>query len=754
MATLATLLAATLGLNNGLGRPDNLLYDAAVSRLGAGTPADIVIVAIDEDSLRVLGRWPWRRVIVATLLQTIASAQPRGIAVDLVLSETDSRDPSGDLYLSKALHAHPRVVLPVLMEAGPGRLPVALLPAPVFREAGVRLGHAHFEVDADGLVRSVFLEEGVAKQSWPALGLALAKEELAASSLPGMRAPPIPRAGSNWHRDYWMHLAFAGPPGTVSRVSAAGVLSGEIPVSELADKYVLLGATAAGLGDAYPTPVTGMGELMPGVELHAQLVDNLLRGRAIALASPLANALFTIVPLWIALAAFLRLSPRQALLTTASLMAITLAAALAAMAIARIWFAPTAALLMLALAYPAWSWRRIEAAVTYLGEEFERLKSEPAIVPQAPAPWSGADGDLLDRRIASVSRAADSLRHARRFIADSIEHLPVATVVLGLDERVLIANRLAAEGFGAIGPEALRDTPLVELLTQIAPAQPGLWSRAKETLGTEGEPAVEFADARERRYLLHIAHCFDASGAVVGFLVNLVNITPIREAERRRDEALAFVSHDLRSPQASILAAVELTRIAPDEFPAAKMFDQIEAYAKRTIALAEEFVELSRAETTSYRMERCDLNDIAREAVGQVQPQALEKSIRIALLSCEAAPITGDRRLLLRAVVNLAGNAVKYSPQNTAITVSVSMDGSRARCAVRDEGYGISPEDQKRLFGHFTRVSVAGQPRTTGIGLGLAFVKAVIERHGGGLEVTSAPGKGSEFAFALDAAGA
>jgi len=409
---------------------------------------------------------------------------------------------------------------------------------------------------------------------------------------------------------------------------------------------------------------------------------------------------------------------------------------------------------VLSVTYPTWSWRRLEATIAYLGEEFERLQSEPAIVPQAAAPRSTAGGDLVDRRIDSVRDAAYSLRHARRFIADSVEHLPVATVVLGLDERVLIANRLAADGFGAAGAGALRGALFAELLSRLAPAHPGLWSRVKQALCADGRPVAEFADAYARRYLLHVAHCFDASGANVGFLVNLVNITPIREAERRRDEALAFLSHDLRSPQASILAVVDLARLVPDELPPAEAFGQIESLANRTIALAEEFVELARAETSSYRMERCDLNDVAREAVEQVEPQALEKSIRIRLQRCDAAPVTGDRRLLLRAIANLAGNAVKYSPPHGSVTVSVSIEGSRVRCAVRDEGYGISPEDQQRLFDRFVRVSTPEQPRAKGIGLGLAFVKAVIERHAGNLHVTSTPGKGSEFAFTLDAASA
>lgn len=177
---------------------------------------------------------------------------------------------------------------------------------------------------------------------------------------------------------------------------------------------------------------------------------------------------------------------------------------------------------------------------------------------------------------------------------------------------------------------------------------------------------------------------------------------------------------------------------------------RIEAHARRTVELAEQFVQLMRAESGELRRAECDLVEVGRQAVEEVRPQAASKNIAVTLAASDPITVRVDRALLVRAFVNLLNNAVKYSPENTEVTLLVSIEGNALRCAVRDQGYGISEADMGRLFERFARFSTPGQPQAKGIGLGLAFVKAVIERHGGRLEVSSTVGKGSEFAFVLE----
>jgi len=749
LSVLLSTLAIVLGALVGLGRVDLVLYDALQSLRTRPAPEDIVIVAIDDESVAAIGRWPWRRAVLATLLDRIGAAQPRAVGVDVILSELDDRDPGGDAALAAVLKANPGLVLPVAAQTRAGPVPQLLLPAKPFLDAGVRVAHVHVEPDKDGMVRSLYLREGFSDGVWPAFSLALGAAVLGEDALPGERRPPGPAPADHWLRDYLVHIDYAGPPGTIRRVPAVALLAGASETEVLAGKFVLVGATATGLGDAYPTPVTGHSELMPGVELQAQALNALLRGRTTAFAPPAASALFTFVPVAAALAGFVLLAPRLVLMLAVALIAAALAASAMLLAYAHIWFPPAAAVLILVIAYPLWSWRRLEAVVHFLGAQFEQLEREPAIVPESPPPQAARFSDVLGRQLAAVRNAADRLREARRFIADSLDSLPVATLVAGPDERVLIANRPAANLLGAPGWEALRGQALQSMFLRLAPDRTTLWEEARRALRSEARAEIEFKDAQGRSLRLHSAPTVNGDGQAVGLIVTLVDLSAIHEAQRRRDETLAFLSHDIRAPQASILAAAELHGLDPQTFPAAKALRQIEGYARSTIQMADQFVQLSRVETQTYQLAGCDLAEIAREAAEAVRTQAAAKAIEVDFVSAGPAPVHADRALLVRAIVNLAGNAVKYSPRNTTILVSVSAETTMARCTVRDQGYGINEKDQERLFERFARFSTAGQPREEGIGLGLAYVKTVIERHDGHMRVASTPGAGSEFGFEL-----
>jgi signal transduction histidine kinase len=116
--------------------------------------------------------------------------------------------------------------------------------------------------------------------------------------------------------------------------------------------------------------------------------------------------------------------------------------------------------------------------------------------------------------------------------------------------------------------------------------------------------------------------------------------------------------------------------------------------------------------------------------------------------------ICADRSLMTRALVNIMNNAVKYSPPDTRISCTIGPVAgvpARVRCTIRDRGYGIPLEQQSRLFQRFRRFHETEQPETGGAGLGMAFVKTVVTRHGGDVQVVSASGEGTAFTLLLPA---
>ena len=202
--------------------------------------------------------------------------------------------------------------------------------------------------------------------------------------LPGERAPAPQNAGA-WQRDHWVQIPFAGPPGHFERISYVDLLKGKVPPEKLAGKYVLVGATAAGMGDAYATPRSGQGELMPGVEISANVLNALLLDHRLVRATLWHNALFNVLPVALALLAVLLLAPTAALLASAALLLATLLATAAAPSLLGLQFAPMAGLLGVLLAYPLWVWRRLRAAMGYLLEEFQRMETRRELPTMLPA---------------------------------------------------------------------------------------------------------------------------------------------------------------------------------------------------------------------------------------------------------------------------------------------------------------------------------------------------------------------------------
>jgi two-component system phosphate regulon sensor histidine kinase PhoR len=145
------------------------------------------------------------------------------------------------------------------------------------------------------------------------------------------------------------------------------------------------------------------------------------------------------------------------------------------------------------------------------------------------------------------------------------------------------------------------------------------------------------------------------------------------------------------------------------------------------------------------------LDDVVRETIGNFQPVAKRKRIRLVERDGQKLPpVAADRSLVTRAVANLVDNAIKYSPERTSITLSTALEADAVRLTVEDRGYGIPSEDQDRVWEKFYRVSRDGRVKEEeSTGLGLSFVREVVEQHGGQVFLESEVGHGSKFGFTL-----
>ncbi|VWD54870.1 sensor histidine kinase [Burkholderia contaminans] len=247
-----------------------------------------------------------------------------------------------------------------------------------------------------------------------------------------------------------------------------------------------------------------------------------------------------------------------------------------------------------------------------------------------------------------------------------------------------------------------------------------------------------------------IAHVNDALDALRGAYVHRTLL------ERQRNDMLTLFSHDMRAPLTSVIVLVNAPAACPPDCALRERLHEIGGLARHTLAMADGFAQVSRAEAGEYASELVNVADLMNHARDEIWPRARDKHIAIEdVPSCDDALVHGDPALLSRALVNLLGNAVDYSAAHTRIACSVELadDGASVRCVIRDDGYGIAAEDQARLFERYRRFRLPGQPDTKGVGLGMAFAKAVVDRHRGEIDVRSAPWRGTTVTVTLPVAG-
>ena len=735
-----------------LERINGLVQDTASWLHRPKASQDIVIVAIDDASIDAIGRWPWRRALHAGLLERISQAPPRAIGLDVMLSEEDLDYPGDDLLLVRVLQRSGRTALPV----APGTDPL-----PAFAQAAAALGHTQLPVDSDGAVRSFHAIEGSAQQPWWHMALALhcVGQHGRACARPEP-VPPLDPGTPAWQRRQREIIAFAqarpeqgardrSPFTTYSYID---VLRGRIPAAAFRGKYVLIGTTAAGLGAQFTAPLGASARPISSVEMLAHVLNGSLQGSHVHRASAGLDRALNTAAVLLALLALAWLGPSGGMLACALLALACLSLAGLAPRIWQVQTAPAAALLGLALAYPLWSWLRLRAAARFLALELRDLQGQG--LPTALR----LGGDLLDQRIAAVEQASRQLRALHHFVSESLRQLPSPTFVCDRQGHVLLANAAAHAYARSLDHDLRAGDSLPRLLDGLraldtAPGpQAGSPLLTARALAAGGLPlSSEGRDGRGRSLML-LVQAFEAP-PTTGWLITLVDISDLRSAQAQRDQAMQFISHDIRAPVASIITLLEMQRGSVQAPDLGMLLPRIEGYAQASLQLADDFVHLARAQQQALRRQQLDLGLVLDQAVESCWAQASAAHVQLEFsLPEQECPVLGDPGMLHRAAVNLIGNAIKYGAHGqpasgATVQCLLLQDAGHCRIAIRDHGPGMDAQAVARLSQPFERLD--HHQHLDGAGLGLAFVRTVAARHGGQLQIESAPGQGSTFSIVL-----
>jgi signal transduction histidine kinase len=237
--------------------------------------------------------------------------------------------------------------------------------------------------------------------------------------------------------------------------------------------------------------------------------------------------------------------------------------------------------------------------------------------------------------------------------------------------------------------------------------------------------------------------------------IRVRDVTRMKEFEQLKSDMISLMSHELRTPLTSINGFAELLAL-DDKIPeeSREFLQIISNESQRMSRMIDTFLsvtQLERGDKQEVTKIALRLDEAVRETMTAMQPIAKKKRIRLLEQgNGRIPPVAADKSLITQAIAKLVDNAIKYSPERTAVTVSTVLEAEAVRVIVEDRGYGVPAESIDRIWEKFYRVARDGQEKDEeSTGLGLAFVKEVVEQHGGTVAVESEVGRGSKFSFAL-----
>jgi signal transduction histidine kinase len=229
----------------------------------------------------------------------------------------------------------------------------------------------------------------------------------------------------------------------------------------------------------------------------------------------------------------------------------------------------------------------------------------------------------------------------------------------------------------------------------------------------------------------------------------------LQELEKLRDNLTHMIIHDLRTPLTSVIAGIQTLELVGDLNQEQREMADIALNGGQTLlGLINNLLDVEKMESGSMQINPIELSasQLVTSAIRQIALLAESSSLTlIRQVAADLPPFQGDEDTLHRTLVNLLGNAIKFTPAGGVVTVAARLSDDRQGVlfSVCDTGEGIPPEAFERIFEKFGQVQTRQRGREMSTGLGLTFCKLVVEAHGGHIEVESAPGKGSTFSFTI-----
>ena len=258
---------------------------------------------------------------------------------------------------------------------------------------------------------------------------------------------------------------------------------------------------------------------------------------------------------------------------------------------------------------------------------------------------------------------------------------------------------------------------------------------------------VWLGDGKEQRALVTTARPMkDADGNFTGSVIVFSDVTDLVNALTAKDDFVSSVSHEFRTPLTSILGYVEILLADELEDSQRDMLEIIRRNSERLLTLVSDLLS-SRNGQLIVTPHAVDVADLVRGSVSSAMPRAAAAGVELRADIPDRLEAHVDSARISQVLDNLVSNAIKYSPGGGEVVVSLAREDGQVACRVTDTGMGMTPEDSSEVFAKFFRTSSVRRTAIPGVGLGLPISKAIVEAHGGTIDVDSTLGEGTTFTF-------
>lgn len=711
----------------------------ALFRLRGETPWDdrMVLVKIDDDTLKKLGRFPLPRKYYAQLVDRLTQAGASVIAIDILLSESSPDDPQ----LAAAMARSQRVVL--AQEAG--RTGSPLLPVPILREAMLGSGHIRISSDSDGIVRRVEPQ----LQGDLAFGVTVVEAySLLQEAVP---QPDVNQA---------IVLNWAGSVRRMPQYSLASVLQGAIPAEAFHHKIVVVGVTATGF-DAVNTPFD-LNPSASGVHLQATLIHNLLQQNALHWIDDLSLVwLIGFGPVLSVLLSFWRTEIQAVFALTLTLS----------------WGGISLGLFILGYLLPVAFPIGLIITTTLITALTEQLRINAILQRQVQQLWQTYQSDLVlhpgrtteikpqpslakitaMQPMTQLAALAEQFGRSQSTQAAIARSLSLGLVAADFDGLVWFCNPSAANLLHLELGSHLVPTLVPEWFTveewnhSLAVLQTGTPTPAKEKLFRQNwyclqmepityQPEQQSSPFKLDGILLLIEDINDRKKLEISLDRQIDKLNQINQL---KDDFISTVSHELRTPLTNMKMAIQLLQIIKTEEQREQYIRILESECNRETALINELLDLQRLDAGRHVLqpEVIKLQTWLPEIIDPFykRTEAYQQYLSITVPD-ELPPVICDRSSLERILAELVNNACKYTPPDGEIRVMADDMDSQVELRVSNSGVEIPVQERSRIFERFYRVPNGDFAKQGGTGLGLALVKKLVESLDGEIEVKSSNG--------------